>query len=112
MNILPFKIEPLARQRVAARSAIVKSALLMMAAMFAGSEPADARTRTGREGPVLISPMPLQADGCYYYRGRRHCGRYCYYEINGLRYCQQREREAYPQAGYEIDDAAPGTGMK
>ena len=112
MNIMPFKIATTASQCLATRQAVTAAALILITAVFAGSAPADARTRTGRDGPVLISPMPLQADGCYYYRGRRHCGRYCYYEINGLRYCQQREREAYPQAGYEVDDAAPGPGMK
>ena len=110
--MLPFRIVPMVRQRTASRACAVSALLVLTADVFAGSAPADARARTGREGPVLISPMPLQADGCYYYRGRRHCGRYCYYEINGLRYCQPREREAYPQAGYEIDDAAPGPGMK
>lgn len=64
------------------------------------------------EPPVLIAPMPPQADGCYYYRERRYCGRYCYYEINGRRYCQPRQREAYPQAGYEFDFGGQDYGLK
>ena len=44
--------------------------------------------------------------GCYWYRQREYCGRYCYVEANGRRYCQERERRAYPQApepdGYVI----------
>ena len=36
--------------------------------------------------------------GCVWYRQREYCGRYCYIEANGQRYCQERERRAYPQA--------------
>jgi hypothetical protein len=46
-------------------------------------------------GPVT----PLEARGCYYRRGREYCGRYCYIEVNGRRYCQERRRDAVPQAG-------------
>ena len=56
--------------------------------------------------PVVVLP-PLEAKGCYFYRGRRHCGSYCYWEINGKRYCQQREREAVRQADVWIDDVPP-----
>ena len=56
--------------------------------------------------PVVVLP-PLEAKGCYFYRGRRHCGSFCYWEINGKRYCQTREREAVPQADVWIDDAPP-----
>ncbi len=41
-----------------------------------------------------------QAHGCYYHRGRRYCARYCYWEIDGRRYCQRRLRQAHPQAYY------------
>ncbi len=51
--------------------------------------------------PNMAYPVPLlDSAGCYYYRGRQWCGRYCYYEVNGRRYCQRRQREAVPQAGY------------
>ena len=36
--------------------------------------------------------------GCFWYRQREYCGRYCYVEANGQRYCRERERRAYPQA--------------
>lgn len=45
--------------------------------------------------PVAVPPG--EARGCYFYRGRRHCGRYCYIEVDGKRYCRERAREAYPQ---------------
>lgn len=35
--------------------------------------------------------------GCYWRRGERFCSRYCYWEVDGRRYCQDRERLAHPQ---------------
>ena len=40
----------------------------------------------------------LEARGCYWYRQRQTCGRYCYVEVNGKRYCQERQHDAHPQA--------------
>lgn len=48
---------------------------------------------------VEVPAFPIEARGCYFRRGRTYCGRYCYVEINGLRYCQERKRDAVPQAG-------------
>lgn len=68
------------------------------------------------EGPyrayrAYAAPEPLvttEGRGCYWYRQRQYCGRYCYTEINGQRYCREREREAYPQAPVDaIEYAAP-----
>ena len=39
----------------------------------------------------------LFARGCYWHRGVRYCSQYCYVEINGKRYCKERESEAVPQ---------------
>ena len=63
-----------------------------------------------RGPPALIgqAPPPLEAAGCYYYRERQYCGRYCYMEVNGRRYCQRFERDAHPQAGFEV----PEPGLK
>lgn len=44
------------------------------------------------------------AHGCYYHRGRRYCARYCYWEVNGKRYCQERRRQAHPQAYYFLEE--------
>jgi hypothetical protein len=46
-----------------------------------------------------------EASGCYFSRGEKFCGRYCYIEINGKRYCQPRERNAYPQGEVYIEDS-------
>jgi hypothetical protein len=42
---------------------------------------------------------PTEGRGCYYHRGEEYCGSYCYWEINGKRYCTQRLRHAHSQAG-------------
>lgn len=82
------------------------SQLLIIAAaiitVVAGTPSALAEYRGGSVRQFVFTPPPLEAQGCYFYRGRRWCGRYCYYEINGKRYCQRREREAVPQAGGEL----------
>jgi hypothetical protein len=56
-----------------------------------------------------IDPVaPTEGRGCYYYRGREFCGTYCYWEINGKRYCTSRLRHAHSQAGPEhIYEAEP-----
>lgn len=71
-------------------------AALSVAAPFAANG-ADFPYR--RISPRIVDLPPTEARGCYYYRGREHCGSYCYWEINGKRYCQQRAREAFSQAG-------------
>lgn len=47
-----------------------------------------------------------QAHGCYYYRGRRYCARYCYWEVNGKRYCRDRLRRAHSQWYYPLEEEA------
>lgn len=47
------------------------------------------------------------AHGCYFYRGRRFCSRYCYTEYNGYRYCQPTLRDAYPQADVWVEEIYP-----
>ena len=55
----------------------------------------------------LDAPGP-EASGCYFSRGEMFCGRYCYVEINGKRYCQPRERDAYPQGEIYIEESLVG----
>jgi hypothetical protein len=55
-----------------------------------------------RRAPVY--PVPAgEAVGCYWVRGHQYCGSYCYWEVNGRRYCQRREGRATPQGAW-IDD--------
>jgi len=52
----------------------------------------------GRRVPVVVGALPEpEAVGCYWKLGRRYCTAYCYWEVNGRRYCHRRAREAYPQ---------------
>jgi hypothetical protein len=55
--------------------------------------------------PVMIGDPGPEAAGCYFSRGRMYCGRYCYWEINGKRYCQRRERDAHPQGDVYIEES-------
>ena len=56
----------------------------------------------------VVEAMPeTEGVGCYWKRGRRFCSRYCYWEVNGRRYCHVREREAYPQG--PLPEAYPET---
>lgn len=46
-----------------------------------------------------------QGVGCYWVRGRLNCSRYCYWEIDGYRYCTRRLRDARSQAPEAVDGA-------
>jgi hypothetical protein len=49
--------------------------------------------------PVIVEvPTAGEGVGCYWERGRQFCSRYCYVEIDGRRYCQERARNAHSQA--------------
>ncbi len=62
--------------------------------------------------PVYVPEPVVEARGCYFYRGRRTCGRYCYIEVDGKRYCRDRPREAYPQGVIDGPLYVPGPSMK
>jgi hypothetical protein len=47
--------------------------------------------------------------GCYWYRGHQYCNRYCWREIDGHRYCQERLRGAGTQAPPPIGLVSPGS---
>lgn len=92
------------------RETLVKKCAAIASLGLAAGLTCAALTPAFARGPYrteyLLLP-PLEAKGCYYYRQHRYCGRYCYYEANGMRYCQPRAREAYPQAPIELEEAAP-----
>lgn len=50
--------------------------------------------------PVSKPIPPGESVGCYWIRGRQYCGHYCYWEVNGRRYCQKRWERATPQGAY------------
>lgn len=61
-----------------------------------------AHAQTPRRSPP-VQTFQQGGVGCYWYRSRYFCSRYCYLEVDGKRYCVEREREARSQAA-EPDD--------
>lgn len=85
------------------------AALFGLFAMVDWAQPVMAHERYRHE---FLRLPPPEARGCYYYRGERFCGRYCYIEANGMRYCRQRPRDAFPQAPVDDDFTAPDDGRR
>lgn len=83
---------------------------LVAVAFAVATAPVNASERHPR--PVRAAPYydvrPGEAVGCYWDRGRQFCGHYCYWEVNGRRYCHKREEVALPQGalidGYVLDE--------
>jgi hypothetical protein len=49
--------------------------------------------------PYMLQPgSGVYGVGCYWYRGRHYCNRYCYREVDGYWFCQPRLRDAGSQA--------------
>ena len=69
--------------------------MMAVCALDAATTVASARVHRLAEAQGL---PPLEAHGCYWYRQHLFCGRYCYTEIDGRRYCREDKREAVPQA--------------
>ncbi|MDX2308371.1 MAG: hypothetical protein NW216_09055 [Hyphomicrobium sp.] len=86
------------------RSARAVVTLIPFAGGYALLVPEAAEAQYRRPPPIVAELPPPMGKGCYYYRGREHCGSYCYWEVNGKRYCQERAREAFSQAPVVIDD--------
>lgn len=87
-------------------------AVLLLCVPFATSAEAQvSQVQYRRAPPYIVELPPPDARGCYYHRGRRYCGTYCYWEVNGKRYCQRRERNAHSQAPF-VEDADPGMVLK
>ena len=83
--------------------AFLRAVALIAAVCFvmqAGITGAQAEGRRPRPYAIVELP-PTEGRGCYYDRGEEYCGSYCYWEINGKRYCQRRLRDAHSQAGPE-----------
>lgn len=96
----------------------INTSLLAVTVAFAGAATGAAAADLSRHRGVAEDyghrhrahhprPSVTTAHGCYFFRGRRHCSRYCYWEMNGHRYCQRHPRDAYPQAGFVIEEVYP-----
>ena len=73
---------------------------VILGMLLAGADPGEARDRRAAvplAGPLDSADEVSAAKGCYWYRQKQYCGRYCYIEGNGIRYCREREPEAFPQ---------------
>ena len=71
---------------------IIFAALTWVAVMPQASADSIRRSRI-----VVEAMSETEGVGCYWKLGRRFCSLYCYWEVNGRRYCHVREREATPQ---------------
>jgi hypothetical protein len=87
------------------------AAMLLCASFATSAEAQVSEVQYRRAQPYIVELPPPEARGCYYHRGRRYCGTYCYWEVNGKRYCQRRERNAHSQAPF-VEDADPGMVLK
>lgn len=79
----------------------MRKLLLIAPALAILAAPHGALGNPRTERFVEVPVFPTEARGCYYRRGREYCGRYCYIELNGRRYCQERRRDAVPQASFD-----------
>ncbi len=87
---------------------VTASVIPLLAALSAFAVDASAQSRRPY---AIVELPPAEARGCYYDRGEEFCGSYCYWEINGKRYCQRRLRDAHSQAGpqhYYYAEPRPG----
>jgi len=73
-----------------------KSMLLAVAVLLlAATAPASGEAQVGF--PYQRAQVP-QGVGCYWFRGNLNCSRYCYWEVDGYRYCTRGLRHAHSQA--------------
>ena len=81
------------------RSASTAFALLGVLVSGWVSDAVASEPYAGRGGALVGYARGFWGDqrGCYWHRGQRFCSRYCYWDVDGQRYCQERERFARPQ---------------
>ena len=75
------------------------SYVLMALALVSAPETGDSRRPTLENAVV---PISSNGRGCYWFRAHHFCTRYCYYEVDGRRFCVERERDAHSQAPLDI----------
>jgi hypothetical protein len=86
----------------------ISNAVVTLVSILACATDASAHSRRYRPVPPVELP-PTEGRGCYFERGIEYCGSYCYWEVNGKRYCQQRLRDAHSQAPVDLyySDGSP-----
>lgn len=76
------------------RSMLASAAVLAVVLCSAAAVASD--MTPPRDGHVVAPGFWGDQRGCYWRRGVRICSRYCYWEADGRRYCQDHERAAHP----------------
>ncbi len=81
------------------RTSTIVTAFLAAATANTLAATADAGHSRGTERSAIYGRDWYYGDqrGCYWERGQRYCSRYCYWEVDGHRYCRERPRHARPQ---------------
>jgi len=74
------------------RSALLK--LFLIAGCFM---PMSAYGGPYRATPAMHPPGPAEPEGCYWFEGKHYCARYCYWEVDGRRFCREEKELAVPQ---------------
>jgi hypothetical protein len=91
------------------RGAILGSAIagaLIASSAGAGAHETRYRAPHYGKGHVVVLP-PAEGVGCFWHLGRRSCSRYCYWEVDGYRYCTAHERDAHTQTIHPFDKTHP-----
>ncbi|MET0653873.1 MAG: hypothetical protein ABWY63_15275 [Hyphomicrobiaceae bacterium] len=80
--------------------------LAVTALLLAGIAPAQGQAQPYGSPYRRLGVQIPQGVGCYWFRGNLNCSRYCYWEIDGHRYCTRRLRDAHSQAPDMVDGGA------
>ncbi len=71
--------------------------MLSLACVGTASAHESRPNRATYAAPQAIVLPPAEGVGCFWHLGHRSCSRYCYWEVDGYRYCTTHERDAYSQ---------------
>jgi hypothetical protein len=67
--------------------------------------PSAATSEPYRVPQTLHPPGGAEPVGCYWSEGHRYCSRYCYWDVDGFRYCRESQELAFPQGPVAIAPA-------
>jgi hypothetical protein len=79
-------------------AAVAVTAMGMIAASGAKAHESRVNRRVYAPAAHTVVLPPAEGVGCFWHLGHRSCSRYCYWEVDGYRYCTTHERDAHTQA--------------